>query len=75
MLDFPKYYSTHTPKSKEQLSTLQHFWSTFGGNERGLCSYKPWSEQAGGLDGFLHEVAQKFEVFSNIQNENKTYSG
>jgi hypothetical protein len=67
MLDFLKY-SNHKPKSKEQLLTLPHFWSTFGGKDRGLCSYKPKSEQAG-LDGFLYEVAQKFEVFSNVQNE------
>jgi hypothetical protein len=33
---------------------------------------KPWSEQAGGLEAFLHEAAQNFEVVSNIfQNWNQ----
>ncbi len=29
----------------------------------GLSTYKPWTEQAGGLDLILHEAAQDFEVF------------
>ena len=29
----------------------------------GLSTYKPWTEQAGGLDSILHEAAQDFEVF------------
>jgi hypothetical protein len=31
---------------------------------------KPWSEQAGGLEAFLHEAAQNLEVVLNIQNWN-----
>ncbi len=27
-------------------------------------------EQAGGLEAFLHEAAQNFEVFSKIKNQN-----
>jgi hypothetical protein len=30
----------------------------------------PSAEEEGGLDGFLFEAAQKFEVFSNIQDLN-----
>ncbi len=33
----------------------------------GLSKYKPWTKQAGGLDSILHEAAQDFEVFLNIQ--------
>jgi hypothetical protein len=29
----------------------------------GLSTYKPWTEQAGGLDSILHEAAQDYEVF------------
>jgi hypothetical protein len=28
-----------------------------------LSTYKPWTEQAGGLDLIPHEAAQDFEVF------------
>jgi hypothetical protein len=28
-----------------------------------LCTYKPSSEQAGGLDAFLYLAAQNFELF------------
>ena len=40
----------------------------FGKKDRGLSMWKPLSEQAGGLEAFLHEAAQNFEVASNIQN-------
>jgi hypothetical protein len=38
--------------------------------EPGLAesSYNPSAKEVGGLDGFLYEVAQNFEVFSNIQD-------
>ncbi len=29
----------------------------------------PWSEQAGGLEAFLHGAAQNFELLSNIQDQ------
>jgi hypothetical protein len=35
------------------------------------CTYKPWSKQAGGLDAFSYLAAQIFELFSNIQDQNK----
>jgi hypothetical protein len=48
MLLFFKY-STHELKSKEQLLTFWHFWSTVGKDHScAQCPYKPWSEQAGG---------------------------
>jgi hypothetical protein len=37
-----------------------------------LSTRKPWSEQAGGLEAFLNEAAQNFEVVSNIHNWNLT---
>ncbi len=43
----------------------------FGEKDLGLSTYKPWTEQAGGLDSILHEAAQDFEVFKNIQEWNK----
>ncbi len=33
----------------------------------GICSYNPSAEEVVGLDGFLYEAAQNFEVFSNIK--------
>ncbi len=39
--------------------------------EHGLSTCKPWAEQAGGLEAFLHEVAQNFEVVLNIQDQNE----
>ncbi len=29
----------------------------------------PWTEQAGGLEAFLHGAAQNFEVVLNIQDQ------
>jgi hypothetical protein len=41
--------------------------------------YKPCAEEAGGLEAFLYEAAQNFEVFSNTVfkikiQKSKTYS-
>jgi hypothetical protein len=36
--------------------------------DSGLCLYNPSAKEVGGLDGFLYEAAQNFEVFSNIQD-------
>ncbi len=41
------------------------------GKDYGLQIYNPWSQQVGGLDAFLYEAAQNFEVFSKIQDQNK----
>ena len=35
----------------------------------GLSTYKPWTEQAGGLEAFLHGAAQNFEVVLKIQDQ------
>ncbi len=63
MLEFFKYSQAGI---KEQLLTLQQFLALFGGKDRGLCLYNLSAEEVGGLDGFLYEAAQNFEVFSNI---------
>jgi hypothetical protein len=66
MLEFFKY-STHEPSSKEQLLTLI-FRAQFGRKVCSLYPYNPFAEELGGIDGFLYEAVQKFEVFSNIQD-------
>ena len=50
----------------------------FDEKDRGLSTCNPWTEQAGGLEAFLHGAAQNFEVVLNIQDQKlklKTYSG
>ncbi len=42
----------------------------FGEKYRGLSTCKPWTEQAGGLETFLDEASQNFEVVLNIQAQN-----
>ncbi len=66
MLEFFKY-STHEPSSKEQLLTLRIFEARLGGKDCGLCPYNRSAEEVGGLDVFLYEAAQNFEVLSNIK--------
>ncbi len=63
-------FITYELQSKEQLISLPHFGARFGEKDSGLSTCKLWSEQAGGLEAFLHEAAQDFEVVSNIQNKN-----
>ncbi len=46
------------------------FGARFGEKDRGLSTCKPWTEQAGGLEAFLYEAAQNFEVVLNIQDQN-----
>ncbi len=67
MSEFFKY-STHEPSSKVQLLTLPHFGTRFGRKDCGLSPNNPSAEEVGGLDGFLNEVAQNIEEFSNIQD-------
>ncbi len=47
------------------------FGTRLGEKDRGLSTWKPWTEQAGGLEAFLHGAAQNFEVVLNIQNWNQ----
>ncbi len=56
-------YCTDEPSSKEQLLTLPHFWSPVCGKDCGLCPHNPSAKEVGGLDGFLYEATQNFEVF------------
>ncbi len=59
-------FFTHEPKSKEQLMSLPHFWS-MARRKRSRFEHMQTAIQAiRRLDSFLHEVAQKFKVFSNI---------
>ncbi len=61
-------FFTYKPQAKEQLICLPIFGARFGKKDRGLSICKPWTEQARGLEAFLHEPAQNFEVFSKILN-------
>jgi hypothetical protein len=38
------------------------------GKDRGLCLYNLSAEEVEGLDEFLYEAAQNFEVVSNIHD-------
>ncbi len=59
---------SRNPKNNWYLSRI--FGAQFGEKDRGLSTCKPWTEQAGGLEAFLHEAAQNFEVVLNIQDQN-----
>ncbi len=61
--------TSHNPNNNWYLSRI--FGARFSEKDHGLSTCKPWTEQAGGLEAFLHEAAQNFEVFSKIQNQNK----
>ncbi len=63
-------FFTYRPQSKEQWYLSRIFGAEFGEKDRGLSTCKPWTELAGGLEAFLHEAAQNFEVFSKILNQN-----
>ncbi len=59
--------ASRKPKNNWCLSRIFGAW--FGEKDRGLSTCKPWSEQAGELEAFLHGAAQNFELLSNIQNQ------
>ncbi len=65
-------------KTKTNCWLSRIFGDRFGGKDCGLWPYNP-SQQVGGLDAFLYEAAQNFEVFSKIQDQkikkSKIYSG
>ena len=66
--------ASRNPKNNLCLSRI--YGVRFGEKDRGLSTCKPWTEQAGGLEAFLHGAAQNFELLSNIKNKKlKTYSG
>ncbi len=60
---------TLKPQPKGQLMSLPHFWGTVYEKDYGLSTCKPGTEQAGGLEAFLHGAAQNFELLSNIQDQ------
>ncbi len=60
--------ASRNPKNNWYLSRI--FGARFGEKDRGLSTCKPWTQQAGGLEAFLHEAAQNFEVVLNIQDKN-----
>ncbi len=50
---------------------LPHFWSTVRRKGLRFEHMQTVIQTSRRLDSFLHESAQKFEVFSNIQERNK----
>jgi hypothetical protein len=70
MLKFFKY-TTHEPESKEQLLTLPHFWRPVWQNCGVAHALPRLSKKVGGLEVFLYEAYHNFELFSNIQDQNK----
>ncbi len=66
-LDCGMMDASHNPKNNWCLSRI--FGARFGKKHIGLSTCKPWSEQAGGLEAFLHGAAQNFELLSNIQDK------
>ncbi len=42
---------------------LPHFGDWFCGKDFGLCTYNTCAEHEGGLEAFLYEADQNFEVF------------
>jgi hypothetical protein len=61
-------FFTDKPQSKEQLISLPHFWNMVPRKRLQFEHMQTVNEQAGGLEAFLHEAAQNFEVVFNIQN-------
>ncbi len=67
--------TSRIPKTNWCLSRI--FGPRFGEKYRGLSTCKPWTEQEGGLEAFLHGAAQHFELFFQKFKikKFKTYSG
>jgi hypothetical protein len=59
--------ASRNPKNNWCLSRI--YGIRFVEKDCGLSTNKPWTEQAGGLEAFLHGVAQNFEVVLNIQDQ------
>jgi hypothetical protein len=59
--------ASRNPKDNWCLSRI--YGIRFGEKDRFLSTYKPWTEQAGGLEAFLHGAAQNFEVVLKIQDQ------
>jgi hypothetical protein len=55
------------PKNNWCLARI--YGERFDEKDRGLSTCKPWTEQAGGLEAFLHGAAQNFEVVLTIQDQ------
>jgi hypothetical protein len=64
-------FFTHEPKSKEQLMSLPHFWSTVRRKRSQFENTHTHIQTNRRLDAFLHEAAQNFELLSNIKIKNK----
>ncbi len=63
--------ASRNPKNNWCLSRI--YGIRFGEKDCGLSTCKPWTEQAGGLEAFLHGAAQNFEVVLKIQLRTHMY--
>jgi hypothetical protein len=61
-------FFTYELQSKEQLISIPQFWSTVRRKRSRFGHMQTMIGQAGGLEAFLHEATQNFEVVSNIKN-------
>jgi len=59
--------ASRNPKNNWCLSRI--YGIGFGEKDHGLSTCKPWTEEAGGLEAFLHRAAQNFEVVLKIQDQ------
>jgi hypothetical protein len=62
-------YFTQEPQSKEQLISLTHFWSTVQRKRSRFEHMQTVIQTSRRLDSFLHELAQDFDLLSNIQDQ------
>ncbi len=59
--------TSRNPKNNCWLSRI--FRARFGGKDRGLCLYKPWSEQAGGWTYFCMKELRTLKSFQIFQTK------
>jgi hypothetical protein len=65
MMNF--WHASRNPKNNWCLSRI--YGIRFDEKDRGLSTCNPLTEQAGGLEAFLHGADQNFEVVLNIQDQ------
>jgi hypothetical protein len=67
LLEFFKY-SIGAVIQRTIVDSPTFFGNWFVGKDCSLYPYNPSAKEVGGLEVFLYEAAQKFKLFSNIQD-------
>jgi hypothetical protein len=70
MWEFFKYFYSRAVIQRTIVNSPTFLETSFGRKHCGLYPYNPSADEVGGLEVFLHEVAQNFELFSDIQDQN-----